>query len=110
MDTNTDNDSYAAVWRGLDSICSVEEMAMLAGYGKHGDLRGVIEALRLLMVRNLREDNRAAAVTTASALIRAEVAYDRLAEAAPNEIELAINEVLGEMNVGGPRPSWWRDE
>jgi len=102
---DTDNDRYAAAWRGLDSICSGEELAMLASYGQHGDLRGVIEALRLLMVRNLREDNRAAAVTAASALIRAEVAYDRLANAAPSEIELAINEVLGEMDIGGPRLS-----
>jgi hypothetical protein len=100
-----DDDNYA-VWRGLDSICSAEELAMLAGYGKHGDLRGVIEALRLLMVRNLREDNRAAAVTAASALVRAEVAYERLAEANPSEIEQAIDSVLIELNPRGPH-QWW---
>ncbi len=87
--------------RGLTALYTEEEQDALATFGRIGDLSGEIEALRVLLLRNFREDNREQVIATVNALVRAEVARHRLSGKQADGLLKAIDTVLAELGVGG---------
>ena len=87
--------------RGLTALYTEEEQDALAVFGRIGDLSGEIEALRVLLLRNFREDNREQVIATVNALVRAELARHRLSGKQADGLLKAIDAVLAELGVGG---------
>ncbi len=85
----------------MTTLFTEEEQAMIAKFGAIGDLSGAIESLRLLLARNLHEDNRSGAVAAANALVRAEVAHHRISGQQASTLLTALDTVLAELGVGG---------
>ena len=85
---------------GLTALYTEEEQDALAVFGRIGDLSSEIEALRVLLLRNFREDNREQVIATVNALVRAEVARHRLSGKQADGLLKAIDAVLAELGVG----------
>ncbi|PZS05848.1 MAG: hypothetical protein DLM69_00610, partial [Candidatus Chloroheliales bacterium] len=86
--------------RGLAALYTEEEQDALTAFGSIGNLSGEIEALRVLLMRNFREDNREQVIATVNALVRAEVARHRLSGKQASGLLKAIDAVLTELGVG----------
>jgi hypothetical protein len=86
--------------RGLTALYTEDEQNALTAFGSIGDLSGEIEALRVLLLRNFREDNREQVIATVNALVRAEVARHRLSGKQAAGLLKAIDAVLAELGVG----------
>ncbi len=87
--------------QGLGALYTADEQDALAAFGRIGNLNSEIEALRVLLVRNFREDNREQVIATVNALVRAEVAHHRLSGKQADGLLKAIDAVLAELGVGG---------